>query len=220
MKQLLSMLAIAGVVMVGGCGGSDSGGGGGVGGICGSIAAKAETCFPGHAATAVAAELGPGGCVEPTGAAVYFANCEANCITAATCAELRANYCGGATPGLDACRAACPTTATCDGGTHTYPENWACDGGTPDCVDGADEAGCMDEPTWTCTGSAEQIPASWKCDGFDDCANGADDTIVACGSFTCADSSQILAYLECNGWDDCADGSDEHAQCPAALYCL
>lgn len=99
--------------------------------------------------------------------------CIANCFIAENCSTLTTVVCDNLVPdGLFSCTDSCPADAilTCDGGETFYSESDRCDA-IDDCVDGADEAGCL---MFTCV-SGEAIDANWKCDGDEDCFDGSDE---------------------------------------------
>jgi hypothetical protein len=145
-----------------------------------------------------------------------LSQCEADCVSNASCSVLQAAACetspnaGGE---LEACLANCrePEFACTNG--ESVPERWACDG-YPDCSDGSDELGC---PVFTCA-NGQTIPDFGKCDSYPECSDGSDE--LGCPVFTCASGGSVPVTWKCDGALDCSDGSDE-LNCPqrAELQC-
>jgi hypothetical protein len=187
----------------------DSGNGGGGGGV---VCARAETKLRGCGLLTGTGSFGS--CEEPVGAGE---TCEANCLLAATCDELKGVFCMQMfSGGLGTCVTTCETqNAFACGGGETVSSSSKCDG-FDDCSNSADEAGC---PTFDC-GAGELVPAVFKCDGSTQCSTGADEDGCTSGVFTCDNGETISIDFKCDGGEECSDGSDE-VGCPpmATLVC-
>uniref|UniRef100_A0A3B4FEE2 Low-density lipoprotein receptor-related protein 2 n=1 Tax=Pundamilia nyererei TaxID=303518 RepID=A0A3B4FEE2_9CICH len=121
---------------------------------------------------------------------------------------------------------------TCHPGQFQCPDhrcidpNYVCDGDR-DCVDGADEQGCIYNCTmneFKCSRGHQCINSYYRCDGVFDCSDRSDEQNCPTrppgmchheSEFQCqSDGSCIPSSWECDGHPDCEDGSDEHHACP------
>ena len=137
--------------------------------------------------------------------------CYLECYAAASCEEIRADYCDMGDL-EDTCEEACEAILTCDGGSTEYHDYDRCDG-YADCDDGADETGC----SYFHCGSGEEISTDGKCDGYAECDDGSDE--VGCPVFHCGSGEDVSPFYQCDFEEDCEDGSDEAGCAEEILMC-
>ena len=173
--------AMAGWVLVAACGGDDGKSSGGSGATKGDakLAADAKSKL-------MQCKLyDPKGSSADTTIEDESDRCEAKCVAAASCSDLKDLTCSDTPSSKNAaiaCLVACTTTPSdgyaCSDGTK-IAHVALCDG-FEDCDDGKDEDGCK---TYTCKNGEELDYADAQCDGSEDCEDGSDESGCAnlCG---------------------------------------